>query len=114
MSAKGRTGLANMLCAIVMVAVMAAPLMTLLTPPQTGEAIAIYAPGTAPAQAYLAAAASGARDIRLLAGGRAVRVAMPEAGPAALRAHGALLVISPVFAAGCSAMRATQSLEPAP
>ncbi len=114
MNAKGRAGLANVLCAALIATVLTAPLMAMLTPPQTGEAIAVFAPGTAPTDAYLAAAASGARDIRLLAGGHAVRIKMPDGGPSALRAQGALLVISPVFAAGCSAMRSAQSLESAP
>lgn len=109
----GNIRLANWLCAGVMAVVLAAPVAAVLQPPAAGEAIAVFAPGTGATATMTASVQAGAEGIRLLPGGDAALVILPGEGAAALRRAGALLVIRPIFAAGCSPAAALQP-EPRP
>ncbi len=110
MRSGNRDRLANGICAGVLALVLTAPAIAVLAPPMEGEAIAIFPPGSSLSAVLLAAAAADARDLNPLPGGYAVRLTLPEAGAAALRREGALLVIRPVFAAGCNQSQ-TQTME---
>lgn len=102
MPAGHRNRAANMMCAGLIGLIAAFPLAMVFQPPSTGEAIAIFPPGTQPGSVLAASASAGSTAISLMPGGHAARLDLPEGGAAALRQAGALLVIRPVFAAGCS------------
>lgn len=93
--------LAATLCLVCLV-----PPALMLAPPSGGTMLAVFAPGTSPRDALLAAAAAGAHAAEPLASGAFVRTDMPprlqgRSGPAALRAQGAILVIAPISDWAC-------------
>ncbi|MGP1273850.1 MAG: hypothetical protein ACQRW7_00370 [Caulobacterales bacterium] len=81
------------------------PPALMLAPPAGGTMLAVFAPGGAPGDRLLAAAAAGAEAAEPLRGGVLVRIEMPDAsehnGPAALREHGALFVLAPLSGWSC-------------
>ncbi|WP_188450574.1 hypothetical protein [Glycocaulis albus] len=82
------------------------PPTLMLAPPSGGTVLAIFAPGTSPTGALMAATSAGARAAEPLGGGMLIRADMPEGVPqasaaAALRARGAIFVFAPLSGWAC-------------
>lgn len=80
------------------------PPALMLAPPGGGTMLAIFPPGTSPAQTLMAASSAGALAAEPLGAGSLLRADMPgqQGGAAALRAHGAILVIAPISGWACT------------
>lgn len=100
------TRISGWLAAATLCLVCLVPPALMLSPPASGEMLAVYAPGQPARETLLAAAAAGAHAAEPLAGGMLVRTDMPVSatgreGAHALRTHGALFVIAPISGWAC-------------
>ncbi|WP_439634621.1 hypothetical protein [Glycocaulis sp.] len=92
--------------AVMLALVCVVPPALTLAPPRSGTMLAIFAPGTPPAEILMAASSAGALAAEPLGAGSLLRAEMPghaggQSGAAALRAHGAILVIAPISGWAC-------------